>query len=99
MQAEKRDILFYQANFEPEVCRMLSALEEKQEKHFQFFKIKTLKIINEVLRLSKSWAEKEEWLAIRNIVQDAEFATGQMKSVLRNFGNPFSVKFARLQMV
>ena len=94
----QRDILFYQANFEPEVCRMLDALEKNDEKYFAFFKIKTIKIVDEILKISKSWVEKEEWSAIKNIVQDAEFATEQMKNVLRNFGNPFSVKFAHLQI-
>lgn len=92
-----RDILFYQANFEPEVCRMLDALERKDEKHFNFFKTKTIKIVDQVLNLSKNWAEKEEWNTIKNIVNDAEFATDQMKDVLRSFGNGFSVKFAHLQ--
>jgi hypothetical protein len=93
----KRDILFYQANFEPEVCRMLDALEKKDEKYFNFFKIKTVKIIDEILNLSTRFVEKEEWGAIKEIVSSAEFATVQMKSILRNYGNCFSVKFANLQ--
>jgi hypothetical protein len=60
MQLQK-NILFYQANFEPEVHRLVKAFDEKDEKRFQFFKQKTLKIVSEILNLSTRAVEREEW--------------------------------------
>lgn len=92
----KRDILFYQANFEPEVCRTLDALEKNDTKHFEFFKNKTLKIVDEILKLSQKFVEKEEWFAIRNMVADMEFINNEEKSVIRNYGHCFSLKFGQI---
>lgn len=92
--------MFYQANFEPEVCRMIEAFEHKDIKHFEFFKIKTIKIVDEILRISNSFVEKEEWFAIKNLVTDFEFITNFEVEILKKCGNPFSVKFAkRLSLV
>jgi hypothetical protein len=89
-----RDILFYQANFEPEINRTIDAFQKGEEKYFNFFRNKTLKIVDEILRFSKKSVEKEEWFAIKNIIQDLEFANTEELEILRKYGNCFSVKFA-----
>jgi hypothetical protein len=91
----QRDILFYQANFDPEVNRMLEAQKSGQEKHFLLFKNKTLKIVDTILSLSDKFVEKEEWFTVRNIVENIEDATEQMKEIVSTFGVPFSNKYAR----
>lgn len=91
----QRDILFYQANFDPEVARAIDALEKGDGKHFVFFRNKTLKIVSEILSLSKKYFEKEEWFAIYNMVKDMEYLTPEEFSLLKNYGLCFSAKFAR----
>ncbi len=91
----QKDILFYQANFEPEVCRAINCLEKKDLKHFEFFKIKTVKIVDEILKLSKKSVEKEEWFAIKNLVQGLETLDQEEIALLKNYGNSFSNKYAR----
>jgi hypothetical protein len=90
-----RDILFYQANFEPEVCRMLDAKAAGDQKYFDFFQMKTIKIVDEILKLADRYCEKEEWSAIRNLVTEALYITEEESYLLRNYGNPFSIKFSR----
>jgi hypothetical protein len=91
----ERDILFYQANFEPEVFRMIDAFEKNDMKYFNFFKTKTIKIVDKILEMSKSFAEKEEWFVVRNLVEDFEFIGDFEVQILKKYGNPFSVKFAK----
>lgn len=90
----QKNILFYQANFDPEINRLLKAIENSDEKFKEIFKEKTLKIVSEVLRQSVKPAEKEEWSAVYNLVQDIEFATEEQKRILSTYGIPFSNKFA-----
>ncbi len=90
----QKDILFYQANFEPEVNRMLQAEKKEEEKYFLLFKNKTLKIVDQILNLSKSFPEKEEWFCVRNIIENIEFTDESTKKIILNYGIPFSNKFA-----
>jgi hypothetical protein len=90
----QKEILFYQANFDPEVNRMLDAYKSGQEKYFLLFKSKSLKIIDTIISMSNKPVEKEEWFAVRNIVEHIENSTDQMKEIVSVFGVPFSNKYA-----
>lgn len=95
----QKDILFYQANFEPELNRLLQAEKSGDLKFILLFKNKTLKIVDEILKLSNNFAEKEEWFSIRNIVADIEHTDENVKKIISNYGIPFSNKYAyRLSM-
>ncbi len=92
----KKNLLFYQANFEPEVNRAIDAFSVGNQKHFEFFKNKTLKIVDEILNFSTSFVEKEEWYVVRNLTENIPHILDEEREILRNYGNPFSMKFARL---
>lgn len=92
----QRDILFYQANFEPEVNRMIDAFENKNEKYFELFKNKTLKIVENILNLSNKFSEKEEWNVVKNLIESFSFLNIEEKEILRKYGNCFSLKFAKI---
>jgi hypothetical protein len=95
----EKNILFYQANFDPEVNRMLKALEINNLDDFNLFKAKTLNIVREILSLSTRSAEREEWSTIYNLVDQSEFASLEEKDVLSKYGVPFSNKFALQFMI
>ncbi len=89
----QKNILFYQANFDPEINRLLAALEKKDEKYTQIFKDKSLKIVQEILNLSIKNAEKEEWSTIFNLITDIDFTNAEERRILSTYGVPFSNKF------
>jgi hypothetical protein len=95
----EKDILFYQANFDPEVNRMLKALNENKKQDYLAFKNQTLEIVTSILKESKNQAEKEEWSVIYNLVDQSEFINEEEKQILSKFGIPFSEKFMSKFMV
>lgn len=95
----EKNILFYQANFDPEVNRMLKSLEEKKMNDYLVFKNKTLKIVQEILNFTEKSAEKEEWSTIFILVDESEYINNEEKNILSKYGIPFSEKFMYLSVL
>ena len=92
------NILFYQANFGGEVERMFTASDENNQKHFEMFQQKSLNIAEKIISMSNNFAEKEEWFAIRNLLEAVKDIDAYSKNVLLTFGTPFAIKFAYKNM-
>ena len=92
----EKDLLFYMANFDPEINRMDKAYRENNKEKFVLFKNKSLLVLNKIIESKElKGAGKEEWFTIRNIVEGYEHATPYMQKITCSFGLPFSEKFAR----
>ena len=95
----EKNKLFYQANFDPEVNRMLKALESNKESDYKIFKDKTLNIVNKILEFSDLPAEQEEWSAVYNLVDQSEYINSEERQILCKYGIPFSDKYMQSFMV
>lgn len=89
----QKDILFYQANFDPEVNRLIDAFQKGDEKYKNIFKAKTLKIVLEILNLSTKPSEKEEWSVVYELVENVEYTNEEERRILSTYGIPFSNKY------
>jgi hypothetical protein len=91
----QKDFLFYAANVEPEVARMFAAFDHGQKDVADKFKLRTVKMIDEILARKEevSSAGREEWFCIRNLVEGYDHLDAYSRRVLLGFGVPFSQKF------
>ena len=70
-----KDLLFYQANFDPEINRALDALENGNQKYLEIFKNKTLKIeelLEEMETIVASGTKLNLDYAIEDLVEEDE---------------------------
>lgn len=92
----EKNTLFYAANVEPEIARMLKAHDQGNTDAALKFKARTLDMISKILSLGEvSSAGREEWLAIQNLVTGYDKLDPFPRQVLLSFGKPFSEKFMR----
>ena len=93
----KRSLLFYMANFEPEVARMIKSFEERKKEQAELFRTKTLVILKNIINApDASIPAREEWTVIKNLVDCYENLSPFKKMILANFLKPFSFQLARL---
>lgn len=93
--APKYSALFYMANFEPEVARMIKSFETGERERAELFRTKTLVILKNIITAHSATAPaREEWTVIKNLVDGYENLSSFEKIVLANFGKPFSLKLA-----
>lgn len=93
--ASKRSALFYMANFEPEVARMIKSFEWHKKEQAEVFRTKTLAILKNIITAPETSAPaREEWTVIKNLVDGYEKLPLSKKKILANFGKPFSFKLA-----
>jgi hypothetical protein len=87
--------LYHAANFEPEVARFARAHAHKDGATVEVFKRKTLDILARILAAADiSAAGREEWGAIRRLVETYEQCDTYTQSIVLKFGAPFSMRFA-----
>jgi hypothetical protein len=95
--APKRSVLFYMANFEPEVARMIKSFETDEKEQAELFRAKTLVILKNIITAPDiSIPAREEWTVIKNLVDGFENLSPFKKNILANFGKPFSFQLAKL---
>ena len=92
----EKNTLFYAANVEPEIARMLKAHDQGNTDAALKFKTRTLDMISKILSLREiSPAGREEWFAIQNLVMGYDKLDSFSRHILLSFGRPFSEKFMR----
>ena len=92
----EKNTLFYAANVEPEIARMLKAHDQGNTDSAMKFQARTLDMISKILTLGEvSAAGREEWFAIQNLVTGYDKLESFPRQVLLSFGKPFSEKFMR----
>jgi hypothetical protein len=90
----EKNSLFYAANIEPEITRMFRAYDNTKYDEAEMFKNKSLEIISNILSAKDiSTAGREEWFAIRNLIDGYRDLDQTSKQILLSFGKPFSQKF------
>lgn len=90
----QKNALFYMANFDPEINRMIKAYEAGKDVEAQVFRTKVLDILNHIFSFPEvSNAGREEWTTIQNLVEGYENTDAYEKKVLSSYGVPFSNLF------
>ena len=90
--------LYYAANFDPEVHRLLSAYERGDTVSAELFKEKIVTIIQKILTAPDiSPAGTEEWNIIAGLIETYDSNSAAENALLAVYGAPFSMRFALSQ--
>ncbi|MBI1975700.1 MAG: hypothetical protein HYS59_01720 [Candidatus Vogelbacteria bacterium] len=91
-----KDALFYMANAHPEIGRMADAEQEGDLRRANNARMRILDIIDCILSFDTiSFAAREEWSAVRNLIQAYEMLSIFEQSIVKNYAEPFAFKFMR----